>query len=180
MVYIELYSKLIFMMHLYFSKALIISILLLSLCANGSNLSDDAKNRDINEVCHSYLSQIEKSFNLNGLNITFAHPKNPSLLPSLHTTSQRYNNGSSSFSATLVPDDDYCYLSTVMVTVINNQSCPEIAQIKSETENLQLSSYAEGKFIILTPQDNSYQTILTSVNENTCTMTEMRMMWPGR
>ena len=167
-------------MRLYFLKTFTLLILLFSLGAIGSNLSDDAKNRGINEVCYSYLSQIEKSFNLNGLNITFAHPKNPSLLPSLHTTSQRYNNGSSSFSATLVPDDDYCYLSTVMVTVINNQSCPEIAQIKSETENLQLSSYAEGKFIILTPQDNSYQTILTSVNENTCTMTEARMMWPGR
>ena len=59
-----------------------------------------------------------------------------------------------------MPDDDYCYLSTVMVTLINNQSCTEIAQIKSETENLQLSSYADGKFIILTPQDNSFQTIL--------------------
>ena len=167
-------------MRLYFLKTFTLLILLFSLGANGSNLSDDAKNRGINEVCQSYLSQIEKSFNLNGLNITFAHPENPSLLPSLHVSSQRYNNGSSSFSATLMPDDDYCYLSTVMVTLINNQSCTEIAQIKSETENLQLSSYVDGKFIILTPQDNSFQTILSAINENTCTMTESRMMWPGR
>ena len=167
-------------MRLYFLKTFTLLILLFSLGANGSNLSDDAKNRGINEVCQSYLSQIEKSFNLNGLNITFAHPENPSLLPSLHISSQRYNNGSSSFSATLMPDDDYCYLSTVMVTLINNQSCTEIAQIKSETENLQLSSYSDDKFIILTPQDNSFQTILSSINENTCTMTESRMMWPGR
>ena len=167
-------------MRLYFLKTFTLLILLFSLGANGSNLSDDAKNRGINEVCQSYLSQIEKSFNLNGLNITFAHPKNPSLLPSLHVSSQRYNNGSSSFSATLMPDGDYCYLSTVMVTLINNQSCFEIAQIKSETENLQQSSYADGKFIILTPQDNSFQTILSSINENACTITESRMMWPGR
>ena len=167
-------------MYLYFFKTLTLLVVFFSLCANGSNLSDDAKNRGINEVCYSYLSQIEKSFNLNGLNITFAHPENPSLLPTLHVSAQRYNNGSSSFSATLMPDNDYCYLSTVMVTLINNQSCPEIAQIKSETENLQLSSYADGNFIILAPQDNSYQSILTSVNENTCTMTEARMMWPGR
>jgi hypothetical protein len=167
-------------MQLYFYKTLTLLIVFFSLCVNASKLSDDAKNRGINEVCYSYLSQIEKSFNLNGLNITFAHPENPSLLPTLHVSAQRYNNGSSSFSATLMPDDDYCYLSTTMVTVINNQSCPEIAQIKSETENLQLSSYADGNFIILTPQDNSYQTILTSVNENTCAMTEARMMWPGR
>ena len=172
--------KLIFTMQLYFSKALIISILLLSLCANGSNLSDDAKDRGINETCYSYLNQIEKSYNLNGLNITFAHPENPSLLPSLHTSSQKYNNGTSTFSATMMPDDDYCYVSTVMLTVVNNQSCNEIAQIKSETENLQLSSYADGNFIILSPQDNSYQVILTSLNGNTCTMTEARMMWPGR
>ena len=134
-------------MRLYFLKTFTLLILLFSLDAIGSNLSDDAKNRGINEVCQSYLSQIEKSFNLNGLNITFAHPENPSLLPSLHISSQRYNNGSSSFSATLMPDDDYCYLSTVMVTLINNQSCTEIAQIKSETENLQLSSYADGKLL---------------------------------
>jgi len=134
-------------MRLYFLKTFTLLILLFSLDAIGSNLSDDAKNRGINEVCQSYLSQIEKSFSLNGLNITFAHPENPSLLPSLHISSQRYNNGSSSFSATLMPDDDYCYLSTVMVTLINNQSCTEIAQIKSETENLQLSSYADGKLL---------------------------------
>ena len=167
-------------MRLYFLKTFTLLILLFSLGANGSTLSDDAKNRGINEVCQSYLSQIEKSFNLNGLNITFAHPKNPSLLPSLHVSSQIYNNGSSSFSATLMPNGDYCYLSVVMVTLINNQSCFEIAQIKSEAENLQLSSYADGKFIILTPQDNSFQTILSSINENACTITESRMMWPGR
>ncbi len=167
-------------MNAYHFKALTLLMLFCSLCANGSNLSDDARDRSINETCYSYLSQIEKSYNLNGLNLTFAHPENPSVLPSLHVSSKRYNNGSSSFSATLIPEGEYCYLSTVIVTAINNQSCSEIAQMKVETENLQLSSYANGTYIILTPTDASYQTILTASGENACTMTETRMMWPGR
>jgi len=164
----------------YHFKTLAFILFFSSLCVNASNLSDDAKNRGINETCYNYLSQIEKSYNLNGLNITFAHPNNPSELPSLHVSSQKYNNGASSFSAALVPDNEYCYLSTILVTAINNQSCNEIAQLKSKNENLELSSYANGGFIILTPEDNSYQTILTSAGENACTMTEARMMWPGR
>ena len=167
-------------MRLYFLKTFTLLTLLLSLCANGSNLSDDAKKRGINETCQSYLSQLEKSYNLNGLNLTFAHPQNPSSFPSLHLSSQKYNNGSSSFSATLTPDGEYCYLSTILVTAINNQSCSEIAQLKVENEDLELSSYADGGFIILTPGDKSYQTILTSLGANACTMTEARMIWPGR
>jgi hypothetical protein len=160
-------------------KYLTLLILFCSLHVNGSNLSNDAKDRGINETCYSYLSQIEESYNLNGLNITFAHPNTPSILPSLHISSQKYNNGSSSFSATLTPEGEYCYLSTIMVTSINNQTCSEIEQIKVENENLQASSYANGNFIIMTPPDNSYQTILTSSGENSCTITEARMMWPG-
>ena len=167
-------------MNAHFFRFLSLLMLFCSLYANGSNLSDDARDRGINETCSTYLSQIEKSYNLNGLNITFAHPNNPSELPSLHVSSQKYNNGASSFSATLMPDNEYCYLSTILVTAINNQSCTEIAQLKSENENLELSSYADGGFIILTPNDNSYQTILTSVGDNTCTITEARMMWLGR
>ena len=117
----------------------------------------------------------------NGLNITFAHPKNPSLLPSLHVSSKKYNNGSSSFSVTLTPDGEYCYLSTILVTSINNQSCSEVAQIKIENDqNLQVSVYAEGNYTILTPSDGSFQAILTKSGESSCTMTESRMMWPGR
>ena len=168
-------------MRLYFLKTFTLLILLFSLGAIGSNLSDDAKNRGINEVCQSYLSQIEKSFNLNGLNITFAHPENPSLLPSLHVSSQRYNNGSSSFSATLMPDGDYCYLSTVVVTSVNNPSCEEITSFKKkESPSLKEITYADGAFTILTPPDNSYQLILTAAGENSCTMTETRMLWPGK
>ena len=164
-----------------FQKILAMIILLLSYNSFASSLAEDAKNRGINETCSNYLGQIESSYELNGLNITFAHPENPSKFPSLHISSQKYNNGSSSFSATLTPDGDYCYLSTVMTTAINNQSCSEIVQIKvSNDENLKASNFAEGKFIILTPKDNTYQTILTSTGEDSCSIIESRMMWPGR
>ena len=56
----------------------------------------------------------------------------------------------------------------------------EIAQLKTESENLKISRYANDVYIVLTPPDNSYQTILISSGENSCTMTEARMMWPGR
>ena len=136
-----------------FQKILATIILLLSSNSFASSLAEDAKNRGINETCSNYLGQIESSYELNGLNITFAHPENPSKFPSLHISSQKYNNGSSSFSATLTPDGDYCYLSTVMTTAINNQSCSEIVQIKvSNDENLKASNFAEGKFIVLTPK----------------------------
>ena len=164
-----------------FQKILPVIILVLSTNSFASSLTEDAKNRGINETCFNYLEQIESSYELNGLNITFAHPNNPSSLPSLHVSSQQYNNGSSSFSATLMPDGEYCYLSTILVTVINNQSCSKIAQIKIENDqNLQVSVYAEGNYTVLTPSDGSFQAILTTSGENSCTMTESRMMWPGK
>ena len=161
-------------------KGLVALMLFFSSWANAANLADDARNRGINETCLSYLSQIDELYSLNGLNITFAHPENPSKYPSLHISTKKYNNGSSSFSATLTPDGEYCYISSIMITSINNQSCSKIAEMKVENENLQLSSYGDDSYIILTPIDGSYQTILTSSNENNCTMTEARMMWPGR
>ena len=168
-------------MKAYLKLISIISILLFSSQSYSSSLAEDAKDRGINETCNEYLSQIENSYGINGLNITFAHPINASSLPSLHVSSQKYNNGSSSFSATLMPDGEYCYLSTILVTAINNQSCSEIAQIKVENDqNLQVSVYAEGNYTILTPSDGSFQAILTKSAENSCTMTESRMMWPGK
>ena len=168
-------------MHITYLNSLLLLILsIFSLGAYSSNLSDDARERGINETCYSYLSQIEKTYSLNGLNITFAHPENPSKFPSLHVSSQIYNNGSSSFSATLSPEGDYCYLSITLVTNINNQSCSEIAEKKAESESLQLTNFADGGYLILTPADKSYQTILTSSGETNCTMTESRMLWPGK
>ena len=149
--------------------------------AISETLAIDAQERGINSTCASYLGQIEESYGLNGLNITFAHPSDPSLLPSLHISTKNYNNGSSTFSATLSPDGDYCYLSTVVVTSVNNQSCEEITSLKKEeSPSLKETTYADGVFTILTPPDNSFQLILTTSGENGCTMTETRMLWPGK
>ena len=149
--------------------------------AISETLAIDAQERGINSTCASYLGQIEESYGLNGLNITFAHPSDPSLLPSLHISTKNYNNGSSTFSATLSPDGDYCYLSTVVVTSVNNQSCEEITSLKKEeSPSLKETTYADGVYTILTPPDNSYQLILTAAGENSCTMTETRMLWPGK
>ena len=165
----------------YINKIILIIFLSVSSVTFALSLSEDAIERGVNETCSSYLSQIEKSYNLNGLNITFAHPENPSLLPSLHISSQKYNNGSSTFSATLTPDEEYCYISTVLVTSVNSQTCKEISQLKLEINpGLQVSSYANGDFTIITPQDNTYQIVLTSQGEAGCAMTETRMLWPGR
>ena len=156
-------------------------ILFTSVNSFASSLSEDALNRGISDVCSNYLSQIEQSYGLKGLNITFAHPENPLDLPSLHISTQKYNNGSSSFSATLIPDGEYCYLSTVQVTSLNDQSCSEITKIKVDSDqNLKVSVYADGNFTILTPLDESFQVILTSSGDKSCTMTETRMMWPGK
>ena len=165
----------------YLNKIIVSLFLLLSINVLALSLSDDAIERGISETCASYLNQVEKSYNLNGLNITFAHPENPALLPSLHISSQKYNNGSSTFSATLTPDKDYCYISTVLVTSVNKQTCSEISLLKLETNpELQVSIYADGDFTIITPKDNTYQIILTSQGKTGCTMTETRMLWPGR
>jgi len=165
----------------YTKKIIAIVFLLLSGNVYALSLSDDAIERGISETCTSYLSQVEESYNLSGLNITFAHLENPALLPSLHISTQKYNNGSSTFSATLSPDEEYCYISTVLVTSVNNQTCSEILQIKLETNSeLQASSYGDGDFTIITPKDNTYQIILTTQGKTGCTMSETRMLWPGR
>ena len=148
---------------------------------HAGTLSEDAAERGINKTCINYLSQIEKSYDLNGLNITFAHIENPAFLPSLHFSSKKYNNGSSTFSATLIPDNEYCYLSTVLTTIVNNQTCNEINLLKiQEDPSLTSSSYAEGAYTIITPPNNNYQIILTTSGENSCTMTETQMIWPGK
>jgi len=165
----------------YVKKIIGILFLLFSINIYALSLSDDAIERGISETCTSYLSQVEKSYNLSGINITFAHPENPALLPSLHISSQKYNNGSSTFSATLTPDEEYCYISTIIVTSVNNQTCSEISLLKLETNpELQTSSYADGNFTIITPKDNTYQIILTTQGETGCAITETRMLWPGR
>ena len=162
----------------------VIVLTLVGLIANivlAATLSSEAQKRGINSTCSSYLGQIEESYDLDGLNITFAHPDEASVYPSLHLSSKKYNNGSSVFSATLSPDGEHCYVSTVNVTEINTQNCNDITMLKvAEDSTLNVTIYADGDYSIITPQDNNYQIILINNGEQSCTMTESRMFWPGR
>ena len=155
-----------------------------SLIANiviAASLSSEAQERDINATCSSYLGQLEESYDLNGLNITFAHPSDPSFYPSLHLSSKKYNNGSSVFSATLSPDGEFCYVSTVHVTQVNTQNCNDITMLKvAEDPTVHVTIYSDGDYSIITPENNIYQLILINNGENSCTLIESRMMWPGR
>ena len=146
-----------------------------------ASLSSDAQERGINSTCASYLGQIEESYKLDGLNITFAHTSDPSLYPSLHLSSKKYNNGTSIFSATLSPDGEFCYVSTVHITQINTQNCNDVTMLKvAEDPTINVTIYADGDYSIITPENNTYQLILVDNGENSCTLTESRMMWPGR
>ena len=144
-------------------------------------LANEAQARGINSVCSSYIGQLAENYDLNGLNITFAHPSDPSLYPSLHLSTKKFNNGTSIFSTTLSPDGEYCYVSTVHVTQTNEQNCNEISELKvAEDPTVNVTVYADGDYSIITPKNNIYQLILINSGENSCTVTESRMMWPGR
>jgi hypothetical protein len=165
----------------YFKILLITIFTLITNIVVASTLTNDAIERGINSTCASYLGQLEESFDLNGLNITFAHLSDPSLYPSLHLSSRKYNNGSSVFSANLSPDGEYCYVSMVNVTQVNTQNCNDITMLKvAEDSTLNVTIYADGDYSSITPQDDSYQLILISAGDQSCTMVESRMMWPGR
>ena len=165
----------------YFKILLITIFTLITNIVVASTLTNDAIERGINSTCASYLGQLEESFDLNGLNITFAHLSDPSLYPSLHLSSRKYNNGSSVFSANLSPDGEYCYVSMVNVTQVNTQNCNDITMLKvAEDSTLNVTIYADGDYSSITPQDDSYQLILISAGDQSCTMIESRMMWPGR
>ena len=166
----------------HYLKLLIITIFtLITNIVFASALTSDAIERGINSTCASYLGQLEESYDLNGLNITFAHLSDPSLYPSLHLSSRKYNNGSSVFSANLSPDGEYCYVSMVNVTQVSTQNCNDITMLKvAEDSTLNVTIYADGDYSTITPQDDSYQLILISAGDQSCTMVESRMMWPGR
>ena len=165
----------------YFKILLITIFTLITNIVVASTLTNEAIERGINSTCASYLGQLEESFDLNGLNITFAHLSDPSLYSSLHLSSKKYNNGTSIFSATLSPDGEFCYVSTVHVTQVNTQNCNDITMLKvAEDPTVNVTIYADGDYSIITPENNIYQLILINNGENSCTLTESRMMWPGR
>ena len=168
------------MNHLFRLIVLTLGILIANIVI-ADTLESEAKARGINSVCSSYIGQLSENYDLNGLNITFAHSSDSSLYPSLHISTRKYNNGASIFSVTLSPDGDHCYVSTVHVTQINNQNCNEITELKIlEDPTVSVSVYADGDYSIITPKSNIYQLILTNNGEQSCTLTESRMMWPGR
>ena len=69
----------------------------------------------------------------------------------------------------------------VNVTQVNTQNCNDITMLKvAEDSTLNVTDYADGDYSIITPEDNSYQIILVSSDDNSCTITETQMLWPGR
>ena len=146
-----------------------------------NTLSSEAEARGINNACLLHLTQLEDYYDLDGLNITFAHPSDPSNYPSLHTSNKKYNNGSFFFATTLSPDSEFCYVSVNKLTVINNQSCIDIAQARlDEDSSINIKTYAEGSYIHVYPESNKYQLILVSTGDSSCTMAEYQMLWPGK
>ena len=169
------------MKHYFRISLLAIASTLITNMIFANTLSSEAQNRGINSTCTLYLSQLEGIYDLDGLNLTFAYPVEPSLYPSLHSSTKKYNNGATIFSATLSPYDEYCYLSTVSVTIVNNESCNELSILKTkEDPALKIEVFAEGDYILMSPENESYQLIFVSTGKNSCAMTEARMIWPGR
>ena len=162
-----------------FSIAVLFSVIYNITFAN--TLTSEAEVRGINSVCLSHLAEIESYNNLDGLNITFAHPTEPSNYPSLHTSNKKYNNGSSFFTTTLSPESDFCYVSINKVAVINDQSCSNIAQTRlDEDSTIIVETYAEGSYIHISPESSEYQLILIPIGDSSCAMSESRMLWPGK
>ena len=144
-------------------------------------LTGEAEIRGINGTCLSYLNQLESFYDTDGLNITFAHPTEPSNYPSLHTSNKKYNNGSSFLAMTLSPDNDFCYVSVNKITVINNQSCSNIAQARlDEDSTIIMETYEDGSYIHIYPESNKYQLILVPTGDSSCTMSESQIMWPEK
>ena len=169
------------MKHYFQISLLAIASMLITNMVFANTLSNEAQNRGINSTCSSYLEQLEGIYNLDGLNLTFAYPGEPALYPSLHSSTKKYNNGATIFSATLSPYDEYCYLSTVSVTIANDQSCNKLSMLKTEEDPaLEVKVFADGDYILMTPENESYQLVLVTTGTNSCAMTEARMIWPGR
>ncbi len=127
------------------------------------------------------MTQLEDYHDIGGLNITFAYSADPPNYPSLHTSSNKYSNGSSFFATTLSPDGKLCYVSVNKFMVTNNQSCSDIAQTRlDEDSTINMKTYADGSYIHIYPESNKYQLILISTGDSSCAMAESQMLWPGK
>jgi len=144
------------------------------------SLAEEATLKAVNPVCQSHLEQVEDSYNLNGLNLTFSHPNEPSAYPSFHTSTERYENGASFFATSLSPDGELCYISIIKTTVVNNQNCEAILKARLDNNpTLQATPYDDGNFVHIYPESGVYQMLLVDIGVNACAITETRMMWPG-
>lgn len=154
--------------------------LILSNSVLAASLTEEAVSRGVNPNCITHLNNIEKSFGLNGLNVTFAKPEETKTHPSLHTSTKHFNNGATIFSSTLFPNGESCDVSIVLSTIINNQSCDDITQSRIAADaTLKVTKYAEGTYTHIYPESNAYQLVLVATGEQSCVMTESRMMWLG-
>jgi len=143
-------------------------------------LAEEATLRGINPVCQSHLEQVENSYNLNGLNLTFFHTAEPGAYPSFHTSTEKFENAASFFAATLTPDGEMCYISIIKTTIFNTQNCAAILKARLDNDpTLQATSYGDGDYVHIYPESGAYQMLLVDIGENACAITETRMMWPG-
>jgi hypothetical protein len=142
-------------------------------------LAEEATLRGINPVCQSHLEEVENSYNLNGLNLTFFHQSEPSAYPSFHSSTEKFENGASFFATSLSPDSDKCYISIIKTTIVNNQNCVAILKARLDNDStLQATSYGDGNYVHIYPESGAYQMLLVDIGVNACAMTETRMMWP--
>jgi hypothetical protein len=155
------------------------SIVFLFNSVHAGALAEEAALNNINLVCQSHLEQVEDSYNLNGLNLTFFHSTEPSSYPSFHTSTEKFENGASFFATTLSPDGEMCHISIIKTTVVNNQSCANILQARMDNdETLNATNYGDGNYIHLYPASGVYQMLLVDIGVNACAITETRMLWP--
>jgi hypothetical protein len=165
-------------------QSIILAICTITLFANTafatSTLAEEAALRGINSVCQSHLEELEVSYKLKGLNLTFFHDIDPDAYPSFHTSTEKFYNGASFFATTLSPDGEYCYISIIKTTIVNDQNCTAIVQARLKNDpSIQAISYGDGNYIHVYPESGIYQMLFIEIGKNTCAITETRMMWPG-
>ena len=154
---------------------LTIIILIFSGFVYAGSLADEAKSKGINEVCQTHLEEIDSVYNLNGLNLTFYSDNEPSLHPSLHTSTKKYKDGASFFSASLSPDGDKCYISIINTAVSSNKTCSIIVDARlQKTPSLKVISYSDYLFVY--SESNSDQSLFVDIGKEACAITDIRMM----
>jgi len=164
-------------------QSIILAVCTITLLVNtafAGKLTEEAALRGINSVCQSHLKEVDDSYNLKGVTLTFYHDTDPDAYPSFHTSTEKFENGASFFATTLSPDGESCYISIIKTTIVNNQKCTTIIRARLDNNpSIQVISYGDGDYIHIYPESGTYQMLLIEIGENACAITETRMMWPG-